>query len=97
MPVPGVPAVRADQQKDSGNNPGEAGGDHGLIAPGVPAVKSNDGGNGYSTNIQKMDTTHSLVKSVFGNHKTIEFQPGYNATFYNATTPYCFSDNRRLL
>ena len=38
-----------------------------------------------------MDTSHSLVQSVFGKHKTVEFQPGYNATFYNATMPYCFA------
>jgi hypothetical protein len=25
------------------------------------------------------------------NTKTIEFQLGYNVTFYNATMPYCFA------
>ena len=58
---------------------------------------SNDGGN--NDNIKKMDIRHSLVHSVFGKHKTIEYQPGFNSTFFNTTMHAILlcSDNWRLL
>jgi hypothetical protein len=59
------------------------------LLPGSPVVKSN--GGEYNNNIKKMDTKHSLIHGAFGKYKTMEFQPGFNSTFYNATLPYCFA------
>jgi hypothetical protein len=92
MPVPGVPVVPSDKKQDH-NNGNDNNNGHGPPVPGLSAVKSNGGSSEYNTNVQKTDTRNSLVHSVFGKHKTTEFQSGYNSTFYNATMPYCFCDN----
>src|SRR3954452_3246936 len=69
MPVPGMSVLpRVD---DGGNNNGGGDGSShngGLIVAGSPAVAIKDGSMvGYSNNNkEKMDISHSLVRSIFG-------------------------------
>jgi len=100
MPVPGVPAVRADNKEKNNNKDSNNGGGR-LIVPGSPVV-TTDIGNGNDNdgtgntaynngNIKEFDTSKSPFRIGGSDGKVVQYVPGFNETFYNSTLPYCFA------